>query len=83
MLSMLEELRTDLIAGALTDWGICSNPRGCSDSSEGYLLADKDEISLRAILKKWSPYVIFDFKPVMTVDQTINGIKKAAATIKK
>jgi hypothetical protein len=77
MLSMLETLRADLNSGALTDWGLYSDASGqCSDASEGYMLAETDETSLRATIQKWSPYVIFDIKPVMTVDQTIAGIKR-------
>jgi hypothetical protein len=84
MLLMLETVKADLISGVLTDWGLCSDASGqCSDSSEGYMLAETDENSLQATIRKWSPYVMFDIKPVMTVDQIIAEIKKVAAGAKK
>ena len=83
LFSMLETVRADLKSGALADWGVCSDPKGCSDSSEGYMLAETDENTLTTTIRKWSPYVIFDIKPVLTVDQTIASMKQAAAAAKK
>jgi len=84
MLSMLEEVRADLKSGALTDWGLCSDSSGqCSDSSEGYAFSETDEKSLHVTIRKWSPYVIFDIKPVIDVDQVIASIKQTATVAKK
>ena len=76
-ISMLEMVKADLKSGALTDWGMCS------DSSAGYAFAETDEKSLHTTILKWIPYVIFDVKPVITVDQVIADIKQAAAMAKK
>jgi hypothetical protein len=82
LVSMLEAVKADLNSGVLTDWGVCSDPKGCSDSSEGYMLAETDENTLRTTIRKWSPYIIFDTSPVMTVDQTIASMKQAGAAKK-
>ncbi len=71
-ISMLEMVKADLKSGILTDWGICS------DSSAGYAFAEADEKSLHIAILKWIPYVIFDIKPVLSVDQVIADIKQAS-----
>ncbi len=75
-ITMLEMVRADLKSGALIDWGICS------DSNAGYAFADTDEKSLHATILKWVPYVIFDIKPVIAVDQVVANIKQVAAAAK-
>jgi len=76
-LSMLEMVRADLKSGVMTDWGICS------DLSEGYAFAETDEKSLHASILKWIPNIIFDIKPVITVDQSIANINLAVAAAKR
>lgn len=71
-LSMLELVKADLTSGALTDWGMYS------DSSGGYAFAETDEKTLYASILRWFPYVNFDIKPVLTVDQIIDTIKSVA-----
>jgi len=61
----------------LTDWGICN------DNSAGYCFAGTDEKTLHATLLKWLPYVSFEIKPVLTVDQVIANINHVAAAAKK
>ena len=75
-LSMLDMVKDSLKAGVLKDWGICS------DASAGYGFSELSETDLYTNLLKWMPYVQFDIKPVLTVDQTIESIKKAAAKAK-
>jgi len=70
-LSMLEMVKTDLKAGVLKDWGMCS------DASGGYGFSELSEEDLYTALIKWMPYVNFDIKAVLTVDQTIKSIKNA------
>lgn len=72
-LSMLEMVKADLKSGALKDWGMCS------DASGGYAFAETDEKSLYMSVLKWFPYIIFDVKPVLTVDQIVDSIKTVAA----
>jgi hypothetical protein len=76
-LMMLEMVKADLKSGSLTDWGICS------DLSAGYAFAETDEKTLHATILKWVPYVHFDAKPVISVDQSIANIKQVAAAMKK
>lgn len=76
-LTMLEMVRADLKSGSLTDWGICN------DLSGGYAFAEGDEKAVHASVLKWSPYVLFDIKPVLNVDQNIANIKQVAAAMKK
>jgi hypothetical protein len=71
-LSMLEMVKENLSSGALTDWGMCS------DSSAGYAFAETDEKSLYSSILKWFPYINFDVKPVLTVDEVIDSIKTVA-----
>jgi len=52
-------------------------------SSEGYAFSETDERSLNTTIRKWNPYVIFDIKSVLTVDQVIVNIKQVAAAAKK
>jgi hypothetical protein len=76
-LSMLESVKADLKSGAMSDWGIC-----CDDSG-GYAFAETDEKMLHSTILKWMPFVSFDIKPVLSVDQTMESIKRAVAAAKK
>lgn len=76
-ITMLEMVKADLKSGVLTDWGV--GP----DSSEGYALAETDEVSLNAEIIKWLPHIVYDIRPVLSVDQVLGNIKKAAAGAKK
>ncbi len=76
-ISMLELVKADIKSGALGDWGMCS------DSSGGYAFAETDEKTLHTTILRWMPYVNFNIKPVMTADQVIDSIKRAAAGPKK
>lgn len=76
-LTMLEMVKADLKSGGFEDWGVCN------DNSEGYCFAQTDEKTLHATILKWMPYVRFDVKPVLTVDQVMANIKQVAAAAKK
>ncbi len=76
-LTMLEMTAADLRAGVLKDWGMCS------DASCGYGFSELSEADLYTALIKWMPYVKFDVKPVLTVTQTIDSLKKAVAAMKR
>ena len=75
-LSMLNMVKADLETGAFTDWGICY------DTSAGYAFSELSEQDLYEVMLKWMPYVEFDVKPVLDVDQVIESIKKVAAAAK-
>jgi hypothetical protein len=76
-MSMLDMVKSDLKSGALLDWGMC-----CDDSG-GYAFAETDEKILHSLILRWIPYVSFNIKPVLTIDQSIESIKRAAAGPKK
>jgi hypothetical protein len=74
---MLEMVKADMQAGKTMDWG------QYADGSAGYALMDAaSETALFTSLLKWIPYVSFDAKAVLTVDQTIESIKKVDAQAK-
>ena len=75
-LSMLDMVKADLKTEAFTDWGVCY------DGSAGYALSELGEQDLYEAMLKWMPYVEFDVKPVLDVDQTIESIKKLVAAAK-
>jgi len=76
-LKMLEMVKADMQAGKTMDWG------QYADGSAGYALMDAaSETELFTSLLKWIPYVSFDAKAVLTVDQTIESIKKVDAQAK-
>jgi hypothetical protein len=76
-LGMLEQVKADLKAHTLTDWGVCN------DNSEGYCFAETDEQTLHVTILKWMPYVSFSAKAVLTVDQVMANIKQVASAAKK
>jgi hypothetical protein len=72
-LQMLEMVKADKASGAIKEWG------NCCDGSGGYAIMEADnEEELFGITLKWLPYVNFDARPVITVEQTIEQIKKLA-----
>jgi hypothetical protein len=77
-LSMLEMIKADLNVGVTKDWGIAAG------GDEGYSISEAaNEAELFTRLLKYIPFVHFEVVPVLTVDQTINSIKKAATAAKK
>ena len=76
-MSMLELVKAEIKTSAMSDWGMCS------DASGEYAFAETDEKTLHTTITKWMPYVIFDIKPVLTVDQIMESLKRAAAGAKK
>ena len=60
----------------MIDWG-----EYC-DLSGGYTLAEGTEADILSELMKWTPYVIFDVKLVLSVDQVIATINRAVAESK-
>ncbi len=75
-LSMLDMVKADMKTGVLTDWGVCY------DAAIGYAFSELSAQDLYEAMLKWMPYVEFDVKPVLDVDQVIESIKKVAAAAK-
>ncbi len=71
-ISMLEMVKADLKSGMLTDWGHYCN------GSNGYCIVEGTETDMVSFLLKYSPYILFDVKPVISADQTIEANKLAA-----
>ena len=77
-LSLLEMIKADMAAGCVKDWGMAAGLEG------GYAIREEaSETDLTAALLKWTPYVNFEAKPILTVDQTIEAIQKAVTAMKK
>jgi len=73
-LSLLEMVKPDIRAGKAKDWGCVPG------EASGYTIReDASEAELFTALLKWMPYVNFEVKPVLTVEQTEESIKKAVA----
>jgi len=70
-LSLLEEAKASLKSGKIIDWG------SYCDASGGYCIAEGNESELFYQLLKWYPYISFDAKPVLSVEQVIEAIRKA------
>jgi muconolactone delta-isomerase len=69
--------KADLKAGAMKDWGC--EPGGWS----GYAIHEaKSETELNTILQKYIPYIHFEVTPVLTIDQFVESVTKAAAPAK-
>ena len=74
-LGLLEMVKADFQTGKVKDWG---NVPG---EARGYTIReDASEADLFTALLKWMPYVNFEVRPVLTIDQTVESIKKAVAT---
>jgi hypothetical protein len=70
--AQLEMVKEQFKAGITTDWGLFTGElRGYSVSG------DTTEEELHAILLRWSPYVKFKVKAVLTTDQAIAAVKKS------
>jgi hypothetical protein len=77
-LSLLKMMKVDMKAGFAKDWG-------CAAGGDwGYAINEaQSETELFTSLLKWIPYCHFEVTPVLTLDQTMESIKKAAAAAKK
>jgi hypothetical protein len=77
-LLMLERVKANLQAGGLKDWGICV------DGSGGYSVFEvASEAELFAYLRQSMPYVDFDVRQVLTVEQAIESRRAAASQASK
>lgn len=75
-LSMLERVKADLKSDKLIEWG------SYCDASGGYCIIEGNEADTFDEILKWYPYVSFDARPVLSVDQVIAAINKAMAESK-
>ena len=71
-MKMMEMVKANLESGMITNWGIYS------DASGGYAFSKLSQPDLYTMVLKWSPYVMFDAKPVLGVEEVLESMKKAA-----
>jgi len=71
--SMNESIKAMMDSGKILDFG-----EYC-DGSGGYTIGQGDDVTdLYVSLMQWWPYVEFDAKPVLTIDQVIKSTKALA-----
>jgi len=76
-LSLLEMVKQDMQAGRTKDWGFIPG------ESRGYSIVEApSELDLAIGMMKWAPYLKFEVKPVLTLDQNVESFKKGAAGAK-
>jgi len=76
--SLCGMVKADLKAGKLKEWGV--DPSGWS----GYAVSERlSETELSVVLQKYETHVHFEITPVLTVDQYVESVTKAAAAAQK
>jgi hypothetical protein len=75
-LSLLEGAKADMKSGKITDWG------SFNDASGGYFIAEGNESDIYNGILKYYPYISFDAKAVVSVDQVIESINKIMVEMK-
>ena len=75
-LLLLEMVKADLKSGKLADWG-----NYCNGFSR-YCLIEGTEADILPGLLKYMPYVLFDVKPVINVDQAMEAINRVVSQSK-
>jgi aminoglycoside phosphotransferase (APT) family kinase protein len=76
--SMLEMTKADMKAGIVKEWGMTS------DLSEGFTINEfANETEAAAYTLRWIPALNVVAKPFLTVDQSLEILKKAMASMKK
>jgi len=68
-LSLLEMVKDSVKSNKVTDWGTYCDLR------TGYMIMEGTQDEIMPELLKYMPYVLFDVKPVVNVDQAIEAIK--------
>lgn len=70
-LSLLEMVKAGMKSHKITDWG------AYGDLRTGYMIIEGTQEEIMTELLKYTPFVLFDVKPVVNVDQTIEAVKAA------
>ena len=66
---MLEMVKQDLEAGLSTDWGCFVG------ETKGYTVSENDPVELMKLLQRFAPYVVFEVREVLPVDDVIKVAK--------
>ena len=73
--NMIDEVKADMQAGVIKDWGTCI------DGSGGYCIFEvPSESDVFVSIHRWIPQVDFDARQVLTVEQLIQ-VRKAPASL--
>ena len=62
---MIEMVKQDIKEGILLDWG------SCLGELKGYAVAKSDPVDLGKNLQRYAPYVVFEVRQVLSVDETM------------
>jgi hypothetical protein len=74
-MQMLEMVKADMRDHNITDWGQFGN------GANGYCIGEMSEQEAFNLMLKYVPVIGFHLMPVLSVDQTIDELKKAAAAM--
>ena len=66
---MLEMIKQDLEAGIDTDWGCFVG------ETKGYTVSESDPVELMKLMQRFAPYVVFEARQVLSVDDVIEVAK--------
>lgn len=70
-LALLEMVKASMKSNKVTDWG------AYCDLRTGYMIMEGTQDEIMPELLKYMPYVLFDVKPVVNLDQTIEAVRAA------
>lgn len=68
-LSLLEMVKAEVKSSKIGDWGVYCN------GFSGYCIKEGAHDEIMTELLKYMPYILFDVKPVVNVDQAIDAVK--------
>jgi hypothetical protein len=74
-LAMLEMVKADISDRRTIDWGLFGS------GARGYFITEMSEQEIFGMMLKFLPVIGFESSPVLSVDQAIDEIKKAAAAM--
>jgi hypothetical protein len=72
--AMFEMERADEAAGICVGWGMYV------DMSGGVSFSDMNEVDLQSALMKYYPYIQFEIRPILSLDQAIQAMQNAVAS---
>lgn len=75
--SLFQMLKEDEKAGVCMNWAMFP------EASGGISFSNQNEEELASRLMKYSPYIIFKVKPILSLDQAMRAFQKAAESMKK
>ena len=69
IMSMLEGVKKNMASGELKMWGISSG------GGNGYSISEQSAKEIFALIMKYTPYIKFEVKPMLSVDEMIDVMK--------